>query len=636
MDNNNQKESASPEEKKEKTLLDKAMDGTISPADFRSFIVDFIKSQNTENLRTTECSLSKNQLDWNLRGNPCPVVEFNDNQTFVKDSIKIFNNSKSRKVYFTIELPPNPKFAIIFSPETGSISKNSNVEVNFQMHAFCTTKVYQMFKISILSSKPTKGTTRRGIFTRRTEDLGHLFGSFKVESELSSSIDFDEIKMGDQLAKGGYGTVYRAEWRTTEVAVKVLNTQDLVEEERENVRREIKLMSKLNYSYIVTYMGSTQIKGQPLCIIMEYVKGGSLTDLVKKDISERFKCKLALDVAKGMAFLHSHNIYHRDIKPDNMLVVSSHPDAYVNLKITDFGTSRASTFSSTRIADPAYQAFNDLNKIANTKDVRKVTKGIGTLIYQAPEIVRGETDYPIDKTDIYSMSILLLEVFTRKEPYSEPPYDKWSKWDIEKFVSSGKRVDIPKEVHPKIRDLITKCWDNTPLKRPDFNTIVKVLTEVMESLPPDSPAGPSADKIPDLGKSPSVSKTSGGGAIPIPDGNLNLVGWVGEMERKECEAKLKGTPSGTFMLRWSHTTSSYVLTYQNKTGQPPQHIAYIIPDPKTGSISVDKEDGKKAHYDSIFDYINAMKESNIITQPFVEPSKQSEDLYGKTPTLQKL
>lgn len=68
-------------------------------------------------------------------------------------------------------------------------------------------------------------------------------------------------------------------------------------------------------------MGSTQIPGQPLCIIMEFIPGGSLTDLLNKaPIHEKFKCKLALDVATGMAFLHSNSIYHRDLKPDNMLV----------------------------------------------------------------------------------------------------------------------------------------------------------------------------------------------------------------------------------------------------------------------------------------------------------------------------
>jgi len=319
-----------------------------------------------------------------------------------------------------------------------------------------------------------------------------------------------------------------------------------------------------------------------------------------------------------------------------MLVVSNHPDAYVNLKIKDFGTSRASTFSSAKM-DPAYQAFNDLTTKAATKEQRKVTKGIGTLIYQAAEIIRGEVEYPIDKTDVYSMGVLMLEVFTGKEPYSEPPYDKWSKWDIEKFVSSGKRIDIPNNMHPKIRAFIAKCWDNTSMNRPNFPDVVKVLTEVMESLPvdtvqvagpsPSTPHAPGVTSAPSFVHSPNSGLSSD---VPVPNGPLDQIGWVGEWDRKECEAKLKGAVAGTFMLRWSKTTSSYVLTYQTKAGTA-QHIAYIIPDAKTGRISVDKEDGKKAHYDNIFEYVKAMKESNIIIKPFVHPVAVVEDLYGKTP-----
>jgi len=259
---------------------------------------------------------------------------------------------------------------------------------------------------------------------------------------------------------------------------------------------------------------------------------------------------------------------------------------------------------------------------------RKMTKGIGTLVYQAPEIIRGETDYPIDKTDIYSMAVLLLEVFTRKEPFTQPPFDKWSKWEIEKFVSSGKRIEIPSTVHPKIRDLITKCWSPVPLERLDFNIIVRVLSEVMDSLPATevqnqrSSANLSRDRVPSVGSNiPSF----------VPVGNLQSIGWVGELDRKECEIKLKGAPIGTFMLRWSKNTDSYVLTYQTPNGTA-QHIAFIKPD-KNGHISVDKEDGKKAHYDNIFEYISAMRESTIISRPFESPKPQTEDLYGKTPTL---
>ena len=55
--------------------------------------------------------------------------------------------------------------------------------------------------------------------------------------------------------------------------------------------------------------------------------------------------------------------------------------------------------------------------------------------------------------------------------------------ELEKFVSSGKRIEIPQSVHPKIRELISSCWSHDPLRRPDMNFIVNKLTEVMESLP---------------------------------------------------------------------------------------------------------------------------------------------------------
>lgn len=608
--------------KVEKTVFDKAMEGSVNAADFKLFISEFIRDQNALNLKSVECSLSKTNIDWNLDGKPCPVVDF-DSNSCVTDSVTIFNNSKNKKVYFDVTYVQNPKFDMKISPEAGEIKKGGNMEIGFKCKAFCTTKVYQMLKFSFYSKNPKKikppkagkGTIRG----KNDQELGQLYLSFKVESELSNSIDFDELEMGTLLAKGGYGTVYKATWRGSEVAVKMLNTQELVDEEREMVRREIKLMSKLNQAFIVTYMGATQIKGQPLCLIMEYINGGTLSDLIQNPLSDHFKCKLCLDVAKGMAFLHAHNIFHRDIKPDNMLVVAAHPDSHVNLKITDFGTSRAST--SYKNADPAYQSFNAManpKKEPASKDQRKMTKGVGTLIYQAPEIIQGKTDYPIDRTDIYSFAILTLEVFTQKEPYSQPPCDKWTKWEIENFVASGKRMDIPKTVPKKVAELIVKCWDQAPQIRPAFKDIVRILTEILDTLPKGNGSPTPSDSTP---------KNS---AIPIPPGNLGLIGWAGDIGRGEAEVKLRTTPDGTFLLRWSKTTASYVLSYRNKGAV--QHIAYIMPG-KDGKISVDKEDGKKATYDSIFDYVKAMKASEIITIPLVD-SVSGQGEYAKSPNLQ--
>jgi hypothetical protein len=74
------------------------------------------------------------------------------------------------------------------------------------------------------------------------DECGHLYCYFRLESELSSIIDYDELEMGDKVAKGGFGTVYKASWRGNTVAVKKLNVQELVEEEKDMVLREIKLM----------------------------------------------------------------------------------------------------------------------------------------------------------------------------------------------------------------------------------------------------------------------------------------------------------------------------------------------------------------------------------------------------------
>jgi len=279
-------------------------------------------------------------------------------------------------------------------------------------------------------------------------------------------------------------------------------------------------------------------------------------------------------------------------------------------------------------------------KTETKENERKMTKGVGTLIYQAPEIINGETNYAIDKTDIYSYGLLLFELWTQKEPYSEAPYDKFSKWELERFVGGGKRLEIPKAVLAEVKELIVKCWDQTPAKRPDFQFIVQTLTAIMDSLPvAQLPSSTSSSSLPQNSSSTAIKGSTqpigGEGRVPkihIPAGNLNLIGWAGDISRGDAEGKLKGQPAGTFLIRWSHNTASYVLSYTTQN-QAVQHIASIFPG-KDGHIAVEKEDGNKAHYESIFEYINAMKESGIISEPY--GMSPQEDNYGFTPNLYQM
>jgi len=409
------------------------------------------------------------------------------------------------------------------------------------------------------------------------------------------------------------------------------------------VKRELELLGKLTSPYVVTYMGSTIVPGQRLALVMEYVKDGSLSDILKKndDFDNKFRCKLALDVAKGMTFLHSNNVYHRDIKPDNMLVISPHRNTQINLKITDFGTSRNTAKKSNTSSD--YLSFTDIKKDQKKNEMAKksekdkkpsvpdlkpkdsraefrLTKGVGTLIYQAPELLSGKADYAIDKTDIYSFGVLLWQVFTGKEPYSEPPYNNMNTFAIIDFVTNGKRIEIPKSIPKKIRALIEKCWDHDPQSRPTFSQICKDLEDIMGELDEEEHSEP-------VSSNPKFD-------VPIPSGGnviLASIGWNGSIDRNRSEELLKNSPPQTFLVRYSHNTRSYVLSYTTDKRDPKaryQHIAYIRPN-KNGSITVDKQDGSVSNYDSLVAYIDAMKQSGIIRHPFAA----QEDLYERSPGI---
>jgi len=396
----------------------------------------------------------------------------------------------------------------------------------------------------------------------------------------------------------------------------------MVEEEKEMVQREISLMSKLSFAYIFTYMGSTKkkIPTQPLCIVMEYVKEGSLKGLLKKPLDFSFRIKLALDVSKGLAFLHSNSIAHRDIKPDNVLVLSTHKDAHVNVKLTDFGTSR--TDSSYKQLNAFAQRMNQMtinhNTVAkqlSTKGLkeetnqdaqrreRTLTKGVGTLIYSAPEILNGSSSYDAQKTDIYSYGILLWELFSCHEPFSDPPYDKYSNTDIAMHVIKGNRQPMPKDIHPDVEKLVTSCWAQEPDKRPVASEVTKQLEKILKDVPE-----------------------------PQPKEIQDKIGWYGEISREDSENQLRSTAVGTFLIRYSKNQNSFVLSYKDDPAAKRgiTHISGITQSKGDGKVTVTTTKGHIV-YDTFMDYISTMKKNKVIT----EPLRANEGNYGVTDLYQK-
>jgi len=197
-------------------------------------------------------------------------------------------------------------------------------------------------------------------------------------------------------------------------------------------------------------------------ILMPLFKNGSLAgyidqriEILKKQhlfgkrqvIDTPTLINMATNMANCLQFLHSRSIIHRDIKPANLLL----DDNFV-IRVTDFGVSRAMTDIST-----GEYTFN------------------GTEMWMAPEVFDKFYD---QKVDIYSYALVLWSMLTGLTPYEDKYGDSRSIIPFFSAISSGVREKIPEfqpPVHPELAQLICKCWDADPLKRPEF-------TEILESL----------------------------------------------------------------------------------------------------------------------------------------------------------
>jgi NarL family two-component system response regulator LiaR len=213
-----------------------------------------------------------------------------------------------------------------------------------------------------------------------------------------SQLIADRFELGYLIREGGVGRVYKGLDTQTAapVAIKVLRPEvildapDLVE----RFRREGALLRGLNHPNIVKVLATLEEAGQGY-IVMEYVAGGSLADLLGRQSQLPLERALgiALEVADALARAHHLNIIHRDIKPGNILLAED-------------GTPRLTDFGLARMA--AYPAITGRGEM------------IGTLQYLCPE---GWNRQPLDeRADIWSLGVVLFEMLAGQRPFEDEGY----------------------------------------------------------------------------------------------------------------------------------------------------------------------------------------------------------------------
>ncbi|KFK34793.1 hypothetical protein AALP_AA5G193900 [Arabis alpina] len=316
----------------------------------------------------------------------------------------------------------------------------------------------------------------------------------KTEGEILSSTNvksftFNELKLATRnfrsdtvVGEGGFGCVYRG-WidKTTltptksstglVIAVKRLNP-DGFQGHREWLT-EINYLGQLSHPNLVKLIGYC-LEDEQRLLVYEFMHKGSLEDhlftngVQCKPLSWILRIKVALDAAKGLAFLHSDpvKVIYRDIKASNILL-----DSEFNGKLSDFGLARDGPMGETSYVS---------------------TRVMGTFGYAAPEYV--STGHLNTRSDVYSFGVVLLEILSGRRaldhnrPAKEQNLVDWarpyltSRRKVLLIVDTRLNSQYKPEEAVRMASIAVQCLSFEPKSRPTMDQVVRALIQLQESM----------------------------------------------------------------------------------------------------------------------------------------------------------
>ncbi|KAG2438343.1 hypothetical protein HYH02_010801 [Chlamydomonas schloesseri] len=309
------------------------------------------------------------------------------------------------------------------------------------------------------------------------------------------------------LGKGAFGRVVEGRYQGQPVAVKLLlglmdSTAGNKDELMLSFVQEVEVLGRCEHPNVVKLMAACMLPPQ-LALVMERMEGSlerlvfgaqrSAAAVAAAGGSQSLPLPppppsaqhllplpkvlhIAIQMAQGISYLHP-TIVHRDLKPANVLINGGESDFPI-VKLSDFGLARM------RVCTLPTQ-----------------TPEAGTPAYMAPELFDVTNNIVSHRADMYSFAVVLWVMLTGQQPWKD-----WNLVAIAYNVSRGIRLSLdsldPQRCPPKLKRLITACWETDPLRRPAAAEALKELLLIQEQVAMGI-ASPRTDQVPAAGPAPT-------------------------------------------------------------------------------------------------------------------------------------
>jgi hypothetical protein len=261
-------------------------------------------------------------------------------------------------------------------------------------------------------------------------------------------------RLGHRLGSGGFGTVYAArdERLRRDVAIKVIPREQT---DDERAGREARVAARLNHPSVVA-LYELGADARNVYLVSELVEGRTLAELIAEDaLSDRDVARIGAALCDGLVHAHQRGVVHRDVKPQNVMVVDEPAAGMGFAKLADFGVAH----------------------LAGDEPLTRTGDVVGTLAYMAPEQAEGAR--VTWEADVYSLALSLFEAWTGVNPVRRRGPAATARQLGKRLPSLGR---MRRDLAPELCSVIDQALDARPERRPRPEELAQVLREVAGEL----------------------------------------------------------------------------------------------------------------------------------------------------------